>query len=230
MNTVDEILKELKQLATPSGRSAHEYFGIQYKEGFGLTTPQMRAVAKKIGKNHALALQLWKTGIHEAKHVAIFIADPNKVTEQFMEKWMKDFQSWDTVDNCCGTLYCRTPYAFDKAIEWTTRKKEFEKRAGFVMMAELAIHDKKSEDKKYEQFFPYLVAESHDERNFVKKAINWALRQIGKRNERLCKKAIRVAKDIYAKGDPASRWIATDALRELEKYLKEGKIRNIGTK
>ncbi|HYV94491.1 MAG TPA: DNA alkylation repair protein [Chitinophagales bacterium] len=228
MDSAEKILKELKKASSAGVKSIQEHFGVLNVNSYGLTTPQMRKIAKQIGMNHELALQLWKTGVHEARHIAIFIADPKQVTERLMEQWLKDFNSWDIVDNCCGTLFEKTPLAFDKAIEWTKRKKEFEKRAGFVMMAELAVHDKKSEDKKYEQFFPYLIAESHDERNFVKKAINWALRQIGKRNERLCKKAIVVAKQIQKKGDAASRWIASDALRELERYQKEGKIKKIG--
>jgi 3-methyladenine DNA glycosylase AlkD len=228
MNSAEKILKELKKVSSPDAKSTQEFFGVLNVNSYGLTTPQMRKIAKQIGKNHELALQLWNTGVHEARHVAIFISDPKQVTERLMERWLKDFNSWDIVDNCCGTLFEKTPLAFDKAIEWTKREKEFEKRAGFVMMAELAVHDKKSEDKKYEQFFPYIIAESNDERNFVKKAINWALRQIGKRNERLCKKAIAIAKQIQKKGDAASRWIAADALRELEKYMREGKIKKIG--
>jgi 3-methyladenine DNA glycosylase AlkD len=228
--TTDEVLNELKKAAKPGWKQKQEYFGVVNVNSLGLSTPQMRKIAKQVGRNHDLALKLWKTGIHEAMHVAIFIADPRAFTEKLMEQWLKDFKAWDTVDNCCGTLFEKTPFAFEKAIEWTKREKEFEKRAGFVMMAELAVHDKKSVDKKFEQFFPYLLAESHDERNFVKKAINWALRQIGKRNERLCKKAIATAKKIYRRGDPSSRWIATDALRELESYQREGKIKNVGSK
>jgi 3-methyladenine DNA glycosylase AlkD len=229
MNSPEKILKELKKASSPGAKTTQEYFGVLNVNSYGLTTPQLRKIAKQIGTNHELALQLWKTGVHEARHVAIFIAEPKQVTEKLMEQWLKDFNSWDIVDNCCGTLFDKTPFAFDKAIEWTRREKEFEKRAGFVLMAELAVHDKKSGDKKYEQFFPYIIAESNDGRNFVKKAINWGLRQIGKRNQRLCKKSIVVAKQIQKKGDAASRWIASDALRELEKYLRERKIKNIGT-
>lgn len=228
MNTTKEILKEMKRLSSPEARAKQKYFGITGEDNFGLTTPQMRALAKRIGKNHSLALQLWKTGIHEAKHIAIFIADPKEFTEKLMEQWLKDFTSWDTVDNCCGTLFDKTPFAYEKAIEWSKREKEFEKRAGFSLMAGLAVHDKKSEDKRFEQFFPYILCESIDERNFVRKAVNWALRQIGKRNELLCKKAIKVAKEIYSKDDVSSRWIASDALRELKKYLAEGKIKTLG--
>ncbi|HKR05191.1 MAG TPA: DNA alkylation repair protein [Bacteroidia bacterium] len=230
MNSVEIILAEIKKLASSKAIDKQKYFGINTSMSFGLTTPQMRTIAKTIGRNHKLAMQLWKTGHHEAKHIAIFIADPNQVTEKLMEELLKDFSSWDTVDNCCGTLFTKTPFAFDKAIEWTKNKTEFQKRAGFVLMAELAIHNKSAEDKKYEKFFSHIIRGSHDERNFVKKAVNWALRQIGKRNKRLCDKAIIAAKEIYAKGDSSSRWIASDALRELEKYKKEGKIKNLGRK
>lgn len=228
MNSVEEILEKLKKLSSPEAKAAQEYFGIKGIKSYGLRTPQMRKFAKHLGTNHTLALQLWKTEIHEARHIAVFIADHKQVTGKLMDLWLKDFNTWDIVDNCCGTLFDRTPGAFEKAMEWTKREKEFEKRAGFVMMAELAVHDKKSDDKKFEQFLPLLIRESHDERNFVKKAVNWALRQIGKRNQRLCKKAMATAKEIQKKGDAASRWIAADALRELEKYQKEGKIKNIG--
>jgi len=230
MNSPQEVLKELEKRSSPEAKAKQEYFGIRNVTNYGLTVPQLRSLAKEIGKNHDLALNLWKTGVHEARHLAIFIADPKKVTEKLMEQWLKDFDAWSIVDNACGTLFDKHPLAFERAIEWTKRKKEYEKRAGFSMMAELAVHDKKSEDKKFEQFFPYIIAESNDERNFVKKAINWALRQIGKRNERLCKNAIAVAKQIQLKNDAASKWIASDALRELKKYQREGKIKKIGMK
>ena len=190
----------------------------------------MRLVAKKIGKNHSLAIQLWKTKIHEARHIAAMIADPVMTDEKLMERWLKDFDSWDIVDGTCSTLFIKHASAYSKAIEWSKREPEFEKRAGFTMMAMLAVHDKKAADKKFSTFLTRIKSESADERNFVKKAANWALRQIGKRNERLCLSAIKTAKDIYEKGDSSSRWIANDALRELEKYLKEGKIKNVGSR
>ncbi len=157
------------------------------------------------------------------------IADPEMVTEQLMEKWIKDFNSWDIVDGCCGTLFDKTPFAYSKAVEWTKRKKEFEKRAGFTMMATLAVHDKKARDKYFEEFFPYLLRVSGDDRNFVYKAVNWAIRQIGKRNSRLCKKAIKLSEEIKKKNDPVSKWVAGGALRELIKYQAEGRIKNYGT-
>jgi 3-methyladenine DNA glycosylase AlkD len=230
MNTIEEVLQEMKKVSSKGTIASQERFAIGSVNNIGMTVPQMRILAKRIGKNHLLALQLWKTRIHEARHIAVMIADPKQVTEKLMEEWLHDFNSWDIVDGCCSSLFDKTPFAFEKAIEWTRREKEFEKRAGFTMMATLSVHDKKAEDKKFEQFFPFIIKESSDDRNFVKKAVNWALRQIGKRNERLCRKAIKVAKEIHAKGDSSSQWIASDALRELEKYLKEGRIKNVGIK
>ncbi len=230
MKTVEEVIKEMKRVSSLITIESQERFAISSVNSIGMTVPQMRALAKKIGKNHPLALQLWKTKIHEARHIAVMIADPLEVTEKLMEQWLRDFNSWDIVDGCCSGLFRKTPFAYSKAIEWSKKEKEFEKRAGFTMMAMLAVHDKKSADKKFEQFFPLIIKESSDERNFVKKAVNWAIRQIGKRNERLCKKAIEAAAKIYMRGDPSSRWIASDALRELKKYLKEGKIKNVGVK
>jgi 3-methyladenine DNA glycosylase AlkD len=228
--TTKEVINRIKKSSSANAKSAQAYFGISDVNNCGLTAPQMKAIAKAAGKDHSLALQLWATGIHEAKHIAVMIADPDLVTEKLMEKWKKDFNSWDIVDGCCGTLFDKTPFAYEKAVEWTTCKNEFEKRAGFTMMATLAVHDKNAPDKSFENFFPYLYKESHDERNFVYKAINWAIRQIGKRNIRLCKKAIKLAEEIKLKDDKTSRWIAGGALRELKSYLKDGKIKNIGIK
>lgn len=226
--TIGDILKELQNYASPKFLAAQEHFGIAAENRLGITAPQMRMIAKQIGTNHPLALQLWKTKVHEARQIAAMIADPAQTDEKLMEHWLRDFKSWDLVDGCCSSLFRKTPFAYSKALEWTTREKEFEKRAGFTMMAQLAVHDKKASDKMMEQFFEPIIRESSDHRNFVRKANNWALRQIGKRNERLCKKAIDVAKKIQSKNDTASKWIATDALRELEKYLKEGKIKTVG--
>jgi 3-methyladenine DNA glycosylase AlkD len=228
MNTVDEVLKEMKKVSSAKAIAMQRHFGIYASASYGLTTPQVKEIAKKIGMNHGLALLLWKTKIHEARHVAAMIADPFRTDEKMMERWLKDFDSWDTVDGTCSCLFRKNPAAYKKAMEWSSREKEFEKRAGFTMMAQLAVHDKKADDTLMEQFFEPIISESSDNRNFVRKAVNWALRQIGKRNKRLCKKAIAVAKIIRKKNDTSSKWIAADALRELEKYLEKGKIKNIG--
>ena len=229
MKTAIEIITVIKKISTPEGIKKKAYFGITEVGNYGMTALQIKAIAKKIGKNHSLALELWRTSVHEARHIAVLIADKKLVTEKLMENWVKDFNSWDIVDDCCSKLFCKTPFAYEKAKEWSGRKKEFEKRAGFALMALLAVHDKEMNDTEFEKYFPFLLRESDDGRNFVRKAVNWAIRQIGKRNERLCKKAIKLSEEIWKKEDKSSRWIATDALQELKKYLSEGKIKNIGS-
>ncbi|MEO8088167.1 MAG: DNA alkylation repair protein, partial [Bacteroidota bacterium] len=154
---VDDIITELKKYASPKALAAQEYFGVKVENRLGLTTPQMRGIAKKVGTNHPIALQLWKTKIHEARHIACMIADPALTTEKMIEQWLKDFNSWDIVDDCCSSLIRKTPFAYTKALEWTTREKEFEKRAGFTIMAVLAVHDKKATDLQMEQFFEHIL-------------------------------------------------------------------------
>jgi 3-methyladenine DNA glycosylase AlkD len=190
-------------------------FGIQTNKAFGVCLPQLRALAKKIGTDHDLAQKIWQTAIHEARILASMIDDPTKVTEDQMEKWATDFDSWDIVDGCCGNLFDKTPYAVRKAHQWSARQEEYVKRAGFVLMAELAVHDKKAPDEIFLGFLPLIVREASDERNFVKKAVNWALRQIGKRNQILNKAAVGVANEIRGSDSRSTRWIAADAFREL---------------
>jgi 3-methyladenine DNA glycosylase AlkD len=190
-------------------------FGINQKNTYGLSIPHLRNMAKQIGKNHLLALKLWASGIHEARILACLIDDPAVVTEGQMEKWVKDFDSWDICDQCCSNLFDKTRPPYKKALQWAQQDKEFVRRAGFVMMAVLSVHDKKAQDKTFMQFFPLIQWGAEDERNFVKKAVNWALRQIGKRNYALNKKAIEIARKIQRMDSKSARWIASDALREL---------------
>ncbi len=225
----DEIVQIIKLQRNEKNILGQKRFGITGAESYGLSMPQLKSIAKSVGKNHALAQELWATQIREARHIAVMIAEKDKVTEMMMEKWVMDFDSWDIVDNCCSRLFCRAPFAYSKVTEWSALKREFEKRAAFSLMAFLAVNDKKQSDKAFEEFLEIIIRESDDQRNFVKKAVNWALRQIGKRNIRLCNKAIAVCKTIHAKGDAASRWIANDALRELEKYKQEGRIKSVGS-
>lgn len=221
-----EIIKKLKSEANPKNVMGMARFGIRAKNILGVSIPVLRKMAKKIGRNHKLAQQLWDSGIHEARMLACFIDEKAEVTEKQMEKWVKDFDSWDICDQVCANLFDRTDFAWKKALEWTKRKEEFVKRAGFVLMATLSVHDKKANDKDFEKFFPLIKKYSIDERNFVKKAINWALRQIGKRNLNLNKKAIKLAKEIQKINSKSARWITNNALRELisdpvQKRLRE---------
>ena len=210
-----EVINLLKSNANKKNVEGMTRFGINPNNTLGISVYDIRAMAKNIGKDHSLALKLWDSGIHEARLLAGFIADPKQTNEDMMEKWAKDFDSWDICDQVCSNLFDRTSLAYKKAFDWSKRKDEFVKRAGFVMMAALSVHDKKADDKKIEKFLPVIKRECRDERNFVKKAVNWALRQTGKRSLYLNKKAIKTAKEIEKVDSSAAKWIAKDALREL---------------
>lgn len=190
-------------------------FGINPNNTLGVNIPTLRRLAKEIGTNHTLAGQLWKTGIHEARILAGLIDDPKAVTARQMDRWVRDFDSWDVCDQACMNLFDKTPYAFQKAQEWTSHNPEYQRRAGFALMAALAAHDKQASDKDFVQFFPLIKKYAVDERNFVKKAVNWALRQIGKRNRVLCKGAVSVAEKLKKSANASARWIGSDAYREL---------------
>jgi len=209
------IIAALKSKRSARNVKGMEKFGISTKGTLGVPVPALRAIAKHNRKNHGLAQALWKSGIHEARLLAGFVDDPAQVTEAQMEKWAKGFDSWDTCDQVCSSLFDKTPYAWKKAKEWAGRKEEFVRRAGFAMMAALAVHDKAAPDSKFLSLLPLIKKHSRDERNFVKKAVNWALRQIGKRNPRLRKAAMRTAKQIQRTDSRAAKWVAADALREL---------------
>lgn len=202
-------------MADPKNVEGMARFGINPEGTLGISMHDLRPMAKRIGKDHELAAQLWLTGIHEARLLAGLIDDPEKVTLKQMETWAADFDSWDVVDQVCGSLFDQTRLAYPKAVEWSEREEEFVKRAGFVLVAALSVHDKDASDKEFEKFLPIIKREATDERNFVKKAVNWALRQIGKRNLTLNKKAIKAAEEISKMDSRSARWIAADALREL---------------
>lgn len=210
-----EILEKLKSISDPKAVEGMARYGIKPQNNLGISVTNLRKVAKEIGKDHELAQQLWSTGIRDARMVAALIDDPKLVREEQMESWVKDFDSWDICDHCCGHLFDKTEFAYQKASEWSNRKEEFVKRAGFALMAWLAIHDKRAKDKEFLNFLALIKNESHDPRNYVKKSINWALRNIGKRNLNLNKKAIKTAKEIQKMDSKSAKWIASDALREL---------------
>ena len=213
--TAEEILKYLRSLANPDNVGGMARFGINPDNTLGVSIPNLRALARQVGHDHALAQELWGSGVHEAHILAALIDRPNQVSEAQMEAWVLDFDSWDVCDQVCSNLFDRTPFAWDKAHAWSTRPEEFVRRAGFVLMAALATHDKKASDEQFTALFPRMVAAANDERNFVRKAVNWALRGVGKRNRNLNRLAIEAAQEIQAVGGKTARWIAADALREL---------------
>ncbi|MDD3520697.1 MAG: DNA alkylation repair protein [Actinomycetota bacterium] len=217
---LDGIIRRLKSQYNPRNIEGMARFGINIKNNYGCSIPFLKKLAKEIGKNHNLAIQLWETEIHDARLLAGFIDEPGHVSDEQMEEWVSCFDSWDLCDQVCNYLFSYTPFAFQKAKTWIYSEKEFIKRAGFVLMAQLAVHNKKAEDALFEQFLDLIYKRSADDRNYVKKAINWALRQVGKRNLYLNNQALKTAENILRKGDKASRWIARDAIKE----LKSGKI------
>ena len=220
-----EVLRKLKALSNPKAVAGMARFGIKTVNAYGLSLPTLRAMAKQTGRDHELALQLWPSGIHEVRILASMIDDPKKVTEEQLESWVKDFDSWDICDNCCGNLFDKTKFAYRKAIDWSRRPDEFVKRAGFALMAYLAMHDKLAPNSTLERFLPIIKREAVDDRNFVKKAVNWALRQIGKRNHKLNRKAVVMARKIGKIDSRSARWIASDALKELTSQAVRKRLR-----
>jgi 3-methyladenine DNA glycosylase AlkD len=221
----EEIIKELESLSNPEDIEGMARFGIKTKKAYGVRMPELRLMARKTGKNHELAEKLWKHGYSETKIMASMIDDPQIVTEEQMENWVVEFDSWDICDQCCMNLFRKTPFAYKKVYEWSEREEEFVKRAAFTLIATLAVHDKKVDDSEFEKFFPIIIRESNDDRNFVKKAVNWALRQIGKRNLNLNKKSIIIAEKINKENFKSAKWIAKDALRELKSEKIQEKLK-----
>jgi len=225
---VEEIVDKLKSLSDPKAVEGMAKFGITPKNAYGVSIPDLRKLAKKIGKNHNLALQLWGIDTRETRILASMIDEPDLVTEEQMESWVKEFDYWEICDQVCMNLFAYTKFAYGKALEWSKRKEEFVKRAGFALIAWLAFKDKKADDAKFEEFLMAIKEESTDDRTYVKKAVNWALRQIGKRNLNLNKKAIEVAREIQKKGSKTARWIARDALRELTSKKVQERLKKKG--
>jgi 3-methyladenine DNA glycosylase AlkD len=218
---VSEVIEQLKQNSDAKYLEGMKRFGVDNSKALGVSLPQIRKLAKSIKKDHQLALDLWDSGIHECRVMASLVDDPKRVTQQQMDKWVADFYSWDVCDQVCGNLFDRTEFAVDKALEWSKSEKEYIKRAGFVLMAEFAVHNKKADNEDFLQFFPIIEREAWDDRNFVKKAVNWSLRQIGKRNKDLHKIAIDCANRIAQQESKAAKWIAKDALNEFDKKFKD---------
>lgn len=209
------ILSHLNSLANPINVAGMARFGINPHNTLGISVNTLQAIAREVGKDHDLAGELWASGIHEARILASLVDIPIQVTDDQMESWVKDFDSWDVCDQVCQNLFAWTPSACQKALAWSGRSEEFVKRAGFVLIARLAVPSAKTADETLDGFLPIIAREAADERNYVKKAVNWALRQIGKRNRYLHAETIEVARQIERMDSKAARWVARDALKEL---------------
>lgn len=213
--TLPSLLTRLTSLARPGAVEGMARFGMAPEGRLGVSVPSLRALAREVGRDHALALELWQTGIPEARMLASMIADPRQMTPQGMDAWAADFNSWDVCDQVCDNLFMHTPYAWQKVTEWAAREEEFVRRAAFALLACLAWHDRRASDADFVSALSLLRAAATDRRNYVRKAVNWALRNIGKRNRALNAAALAAAQEIAAIDSPAARWIAADALREL---------------
>jgi 3-methyladenine DNA glycosylase AlkD len=222
--TPDEVIAELRRQANPKNVEGMARYGIATANTLGISVPTLRAIAKRCGRDHALAVALWESGIHEARHIAAMVEDPTTVTKKQLDAWVRDLDSWDVCDGFAYGFVDKTPHAYDLAMRWSSSKHEFVKRAAFATMAGLAVHDKKAPDEKLLRFLPVIERESGDDRNFVRKAVNWALRQIGKRNLACNRAAIASAERIHPTGTKSGRWIASDALRELRSVAVQQRI------
>lgn len=211
----EEVMDELRAAADPSNLPGQARFGIDISNSLGISMTGLRQLARRIGKDHDLALALWGTGVREARILASLVDDPKQVTPEQMDAWAADFASWEVVDACCCNLFDRTEHRYIKAVEWAGAEPEFTKRAGFSLMAGIAVHDRKAADEQLLALLPLIQREACDPRNFVRKAVNWALRQIGKRNSTLNLAAISTAKQIAGMDCSGAGWVASDALREL---------------
>jgi len=225
MASVKDVLDKLQSKAQPEQLKGMAKYGMTVEQRLGVSVPDMRKLAKEIGKDHKLALDLWRTGIAEARIVAAMVGDPDKLTEEQMDDWVKGINSWDVCDQVCMNLFEKNHLAWKKIVDWSEREEEFVKRAAFSLIACLAWHDKKASDEKFIELFPVIIRGATDEHNFVKKAVNWALRNIGKRNLNLNEAAINTAKEIKRLDSKAARWVASDTLRELESDAIQSRLR-----
>jgi 3-methyladenine DNA glycosylase AlkD len=220
-----DVVRTLERMGDRSRLEGMARFGIDTGRAVGVTVTELRRFARDLGHDHELAAALWASGVHEARLLASLVDEPAMVSEAQMEAWVADLDSWDVCDGVCGNLFDRTPFALDKAVEWSNREPEFEKRAAFALMASAAVHRKDLPDAAFASLLPVIRAQTTDDRNYVKKAVSWALRQIGKRSSGLNPRAIRTAEQIERIDSRAARWVARDALRELRSDAVQARLR-----
>jgi 3-methyladenine DNA glycosylase AlkD len=225
MASANQVMARLKSRGSAEDLKGMARFGMSTEKRLGVSVPEMRKMAKEIGRDHALALQLWKTGIADARILASMIAEPGAMRAKDLKEWVSGFDSWDVCDQVCMNLFEKVPLARRKIPEWAAREDEFIRRCAFALIACLAWHDKEASDAEFRGFLPLIQRGADDERNFVKKAVSWALRNIGKRNAALHKAAIQTAKDLQRMDSRAARWIAADALRDLKAAEAHGRVR-----
>ena len=212
---VGAVLARLERMGSARDREGLARYGITAKKAHGISVGALRALAKQLGPSHELAAALWKSGWYEARLLAAFVDEPERVTPAQMDRWCRDFENWGDTDTVCFCLFDRTPHAFAKVEEWAKREREFEKRAAFALLASLALHDRSAPDARFAKLLPLMERAAADERNFVKKGVLWALRSVGERSSELGKRTVAVAKRLAASEVSSARWVGKSALREL---------------
>jgi 3-methyladenine DNA glycosylase AlkD len=227
--TVDSVLAWIKKTGSPEVRAGMARYGLPTENAVGIPVGVMRAEAKRLGPNHPVAMKLWKTGGFEAQMMASMLGDPKALTPAQMDAWCQDFDNWGTVDTACFTLFDRSPHGWKMVPKWSKAKGEFQKRAGFVMMACLAAHDKVAPDAAFMKFFPIIEKGASDDRNFVKKGVSWALRHLGHRNAALHAAAIKTATKLSKSDDATERWVGKDALRDITRPVVIKKVQSKAT-
>jgi len=228
--TVSQVTRHLRSLADRATLVGMSRYAIPSDGAFGVPVHKIRAYAKELGRQHALAQALWKTGQYESRMLACFLADPERVTPALMDAWTRSFDSWAICDTACFHLFDRSPFAFAKIKSWSSRRREFEKRAAFALLASVALHDKAAPDEQFLATLDFVARAATDERNFVKKGVSWALRGIGRRGGQLHHEALQLARQLAASDDLAARWVGRDALRDLQKSRPTTKSKSPTTK
>jgi len=221
---VESVVAELRSLGSEENRAGMARFGIKTDRAFGISMAALRPLARRFRRDHGLALALWASGIHEARLLACLIDDPKQVTSKQMDDWAAAFDSWDLCDQACMKLFVKTPFAEEKIARWAKDRREFVRRAGFALLAAYAVHGKKASDATFRAYLPLIEQAATDDRNFVRKAVNWALRQIGKRSPSLHRSALALARRLAASSDKTARWIGKDAVRELTDPFQLGRL------
>ena len=225
MTFLKTVLDEMWRVASEDHRAGMVRFGIPTERAMGIPVPLLRKMARAYRNEHELAIELWNSGWHEARILAPMVADPKQTTSELVDRWTEEFDAWDICDLCCQNLFRLTSFAYDKVYEYALREEEFVRRTAFALMATLAVGDKAAEDERFLPFFGLIERTSGDSRNFVRKAVNWALRQIGKRNQRLHREALEVSRRLVSMSDKTAVWIGKNALRELSDPKVMARIR-----
>jgi 3-methyladenine DNA glycosylase AlkD len=221
---LSQVLSELKRVGTPATRDGMARYGITARKALGVTMAQLKVIAGKLPRNHALALELWKSEWYEARMLATLIDDPGQVTPQQMEEWCRDFDSWAICDTACFKLFDQSPHAWAKVWAWSERKEEFVLRASFALLASLALHDRKTSDEPFLETLPLIEKSAWDNRNFVKKGVSWALRSVGSRSPDLHRACIELSTRLAASSNSAERWVGKDALKDLSRQLVKDRV------